>query len=465
MSNTSENRTDSRSGSRGAQRVPPHNLDAEASLLGAMLLSREAVGIAVERGVHPDEFYKPAHRHIFDAIRSLNTAGEPVDPITVADELRRHQLLEGIGGLEELLALQNATPAVSSAERYAKIVRDTARLRRLIGAAGDIAEIGYGEPDDVERALDEAESRIFDISESNVGDSSERLDVLIKRAFDQLEDRANNNDVMTGVPTGYVDLDKVLLGLQPGTLNIVGARPAMGKSAFALGIAVHAAQHLNQPVLFFSLEMGKAELSQRILASEARVDGTVFRTGRPTPKDWTKIGHAVGRLDIPLIIDDSAGTTVGQIRAKARRVYSREGGLALIVIDYLQLMGGDGRPENRQLEVSEISRKLKLLAREFNVPVLALSQLSRSLESRQDKRPTLSDLRESGALEQDADVVMFLYRGEIYEQDPNLKGFAEISVAKHRAGPLGLAKLAWLAAYTRFENMAMDNSIEDVLGD
>ena len=211
--------------------------------------------------------------------------------------------------------------------------------------------------------------------------------------------------------------------------------------------------------------MGTAELVQRILASEAGVDSKVLRSGRPSPNDWTKIGHAVGRLDIPLIIDDSPGTSVGAIRAKTRRIVSRQGEVALIVIDYLQLMGGDGRPENRQLEVSEISRKLKLLAREFGVPVLALSQLSRSLESRQDKRPTLSDLRESGALEQDADVVMFLYRGEIYEQDPNLKGFAEVSVAKHRAGPLGLAKLAWLASYTRFENMAMDNSIEDVLGD
>ena len=465
MSNTGESRSDSRSGSRGAQRVPPHNLDAEASLLGAMFLSREAIGVAVERGVHADEFYKPAHRHIFDAIRSLHTGGQPVDPITVAEELRRAQLLDDVGGLEELLALQNATPAVSSAERYAKIVRDTAKLRRLIGIAGDIAEIGYSEPDDVDRALDAAESKIFDISESQVGDNSARLDVLIKEAMDRLEERASNSETMTGVPTGFVDLDKVLLGLQPGTLNIVGARPAMGKSAFALGIAVHAAQHVNKSVLFFSLEMGKAELSQRILASEARVDGTVLRTGRPTPKDWTKIGHAVGRLDIPLIIDDSAGTTVGQIRAKARRVASREGGLALIVIDYLQLMGGDGLPENRQLEVSEISRKLKLLAREFNVPVLALSKLSRQLESRQDKRPTLSDLRESGALEQDADVVMFLYRGEIYEADPNLKGFAEISLAKHRAGPLGYAKLAWLATYTRFENMAMDNAIEESFGD
>ena len=459
MSNTQDARP------RSANRVPPHNLDAEASLLGAMLLSRDAVGVALERGVHPDEFYKPAHRHIYDAIRSLNTGGEPVDPVTVADELRRAGLLDMAGGLDGLLAMQNATPAISSADRYAKIVRDTARLRKLIGAASEIAEIAYGEPDDVERALDEAESRIFNVSESQTGDNSERIDLLIQQTMEKLEDRFNSKDVITGVPTGYTDLDRVLLGLQPGTLNIVGARPAMGKSAFALGIAVHVAQQLNQPVLFFSLEMGKAELAQRILASEARVDGTVLRTGRPTPNDWTKIGHAVGRLDVPLIIDDSAGTTVGQIRAKARRTFSREGSLALIVIDYLQLMGGDGRPENRQLEVSEISRKLKLLAREFNVPVLALSQLSRQLESRTDKRPTLSDLRESGALEQDADVVMFLYRAEIYDPDPNLKGYAEVNVAKHRAGPLGQARLAWLASYTRFESMAKDPVVDEFLGD
>ena len=465
MSNSDEYRNDSRSASRSAQRVPPHNIDAEASLLGAMLLSRDAVGVALERGVHPDEFYKPSHRHIYDAIRSLNTGGEPVDPITVGDELRRAGLLETVGGLDALMLLQNATPAITSADRYAKIVRETARLRRLISAASDIAEIAYSEPDDVDKAIDDAESKIFDVSESQVGDNSERVDLLIKNAMDRLEERFNNKEVMSGAPTGFTDLDRILLGLQPGTLNIVGARPAMGKSAFALGIAVHVAQVVQQPVLFFSLEMGKAELAQRILASEARVDGTVLRTGRPSPNDWTKMGHAVGRLDIPLIIDDSAGTTVGQIRAKARRIFSREGAIALIVIDYLQLMGGDGRPENRQLEVSEISRKLKLLAREFNVPVLALSQLSRQLETRTDKHPTLSDLRESGALEQDADVVMFLYRGEIYDQDPNLKGFAEVNVAKHRAGPLGLARLAWQAVYTRFENLATDHSTDIPLGD
>ena len=348
---------------RSANRVPPHNLDAEASLLGAMLLSREAVGVALERGVHPDEFYKPGHRHIYDAIRSLNTSGEPVDPITVGDELRRAGLLDTVGGMDALLALQNNTPAITSADRYAKIVRDTARLRRLIGAASEIAEIAYSEPDDVEKALDEAESRIFNVSESQVGDSSETLDQLMKQMMEKLEERFNAKETITGIPTGLVDLDRILLGLQPGTLNIVGARPAMGKSALALGIAVHAAQQTGKPVLFFSLEMAKAELAQRILASEARVDGTVLRLGRPSADDWRKIGHAVGRLDIPLIIDDSAGTSVGQIRAKARRVFSREGSVGLIVIDYLQLMGGDGRPENRQLEVSEISRKLKLLAR------------------------------------------------------------------------------------------------------
>lgn len=460
MSSSDQPRGESRAAQRSTQRVPPHNLDAEASLLGAMLLSREAIGVALERGVRSEEFYKPSHQNIFDAIRSLNTAGEPVDPVTVADELRRAGLLESAGGLDLLLSLQNTTPAITSADRYAKIVRDTARLRRLIAAAADIAEIAYNEPDDVDKALDEAESRIFDIAESETGDNAQRVGALINETMEKLEDRFNSKDAITGVPSGFVELDKVLLGFQPGTLNIVGARPAMGKSAFALGIAVHVAQTTNLPVLFFSLEMGKAELAQRILASEASVDSMVLRTGRPSPNDWTKIGHAVGRLDIPLIIDDSAGTSVGQIRAKARRVYSREGGIGLIVIDYLQLMGGDARPENRQLEVSEISRKLKLLAREFNVPVLALSQLSRGLESRTDKHPTLSDLRESGALEQDADVVMFLYRAEVYETDPNLRGSAEVNIAKHRAGPLGRARLAWMSTYTRFDNMASDNITE-----
>jgi replicative DNA helicase len=311
----------------------------------------------------------------------------------------------------------------------------------------------------VAKAIDDSESKVFDVSESNIGDASQPLKTLVENAMEKLEDRANNKEAITGTATGLAGLDKILLGFQPGTLNILGARPAMGKSALALGIAVHVARNSGKPVLFFSLEMGSAELVQRILASEAGVDSAVLRSGRPTPNDWTKIGHAVGRLDVPLIIDDSPGTSVGAIRAKARRTLSRQGDLSLIVIDYLQLMGGDGRPENRQLEVSEISRKLKLLAREFKIPILALSQLSRGLEARTDKRPTLSDLRESGALEQDADVVMFLYRDEVYNPDNKDElGAAELSISKHRAGPLGKVRLAWLGAYTRFENFATDSN-------
>ncbi|MFM8853156.1 MAG: replicative DNA helicase, partial [Acidimicrobiaceae bacterium] len=271
--------------------------------------------------------------------------------------------------------MQNATPAITSAERYAKIVRETASLRKLISVASEIAEIAYSGPEDVARAIDESESKIFDVSETNVGDASQRLGLLVNEAMEKLEDRANNKELITGTATGLDDLDKILLGLQPGTLNILGARPAMGKSALALGLAVHVARSSGKQVLFFSLEMGTAELVQRILASEAGVDSKVLRSGRPSPNDWTKIGHAVGRLDIPLIIDDSPGTSVGAIRAKTRRIVSRQGEVALIVIDYLHLICGDGKPENRQLELSEISRPLKFLAREFNVPIFALSQL------------------------------------------------------------------------------------------
>jgi replicative DNA helicase len=446
---------------RTANRVPPHNLDAEASLLGAMLLSREAVLTALEQGLRGEQFYKPAHKHIFEAMQALNVGGNPVDAVTVAEELRGDNLLQEVGGLEALLALQNTTPAVSHAERYAEIVKRTATLRRLISVGTEIAEVGYSDPDDVERAVDEAESRIFDIAGQSIGDSAERVDHLVNRVFEMIVERGQHSGI-TGVPTGFTGLDSMLLGLQPGTLNIVGARPAMGKSAFAMAVAVHAARAANRPVLFFSLEMGKPELAYRILSSEANVESEVLRRGDLNDAVWSKVGNAIGRLDIPLIVDDSPGTTVAQIRAKARRIVSREGPLALIAVDYLQLMGGDARPENRQLEVSEISRKLKLLAREFNVPVVALSQLSRQLESRPDKRPMLSDLRESGALEQDADVVMFLFRPEVHDPDPNNRGKAELILAKHRAGPTGTVHLAWISTLTRFENIATDPVLQRI---
>jgi replicative DNA helicase len=864
---------------RNEGRVPPHNLQAEESVLGALLLSRDAIGQVSEQGLQPGDFYRPSHQHVYDAIRALYSSGAPVDTVTVADELRRAGLLDEVGGTETLHELQNATPAISSAGHYARIVQDTAMLRRLIYVAGDIAELAYGEPDDVTKAIDEAESKVFQIAEQRVTDSTRQLDELLSEAMDRLQETFDRGDTITGVATGYHDLDELLSGLQDSSLYIVGARPAMGKcvawdtpivdatngelvtaaelmtragardrlvvrslatdgrqtsasvsacladglkpvfdvrtrsgrtvtitashplltargwrplddivvgeriavptslpvfgvdelpdeeidllalligdgsigegacspllttasdevrvvaaaaaeryghelrfagtagrattwritsgyrggatnqvtsmlrrhglwgctahtkhvptavfrstqacvarflnrlfatdgtawtatsgssrigyatvserlardvahlllrfgiraklrtrsvayrgsrrwafeieimdapslmrfaeqigivgketaveavaaraasaafgwssdtvpvevwddiikakgslswgevnrragrpashnwhayrgpvrretvarlaealdderlrwwaspdvlwdeivaidpagwtqvidftvpgshnfvaadmylhnTAFGLGLATHIAQHSQKPVLVFSLEMGHAELTQRILSSEARVDSTRIRTGRLAEADWAKIGKAIGRLEVPLFLDDNPRVTVMEIRAKARRIKARFGGLSLIVIDYLQLMSGGGNPENRQLEVSEISRSLKILARELEVPIVALSQLSRNLESRADKRPMLSDLRESGSLEQDADVVMFLYRDEVYNQESPDKGSAEVIVAKHRSGPIGTKRLVFLGQYTRFDNAA-----------
>lgn len=441
-------------GRRGDGRVPPHNVQAEESVLGALLLSREAIGQVSEQGLSPSDFYRPAHQHIFDAVRALYSSGSPVDTVTVADELRRGGLLDEIGGAEALHELQNATPAISSAGHYAKIVQDTAMLRRLIHVAGDIAEIAYSEPDDVTKALDEAESKVFQVAEQRVTDSTRQLEDLLSEAMDQLQATFDRGDTITGVPTGYTDLDELLSGLQRSALYIVGARPAMGKTAFGLGLASHVAQHSHLPVLVFSLEMGHAELTQRILSSEARVDSTKIRTGRLAEADWAKIGKAIGRLEVPLFLDDNPRVTVMEIRAKARRIKAKYGGLALIVVDYIQLMSGGGNSENRQLEVSEISRNLKILARELEVPIVALSQLSRQLEARADKRPMLQDLRESGSLEQDADVVMFLYRDEVYHPESPDKGSAEVIVAKHRSGPIGTKRLVFLGQYTRFDNAA-----------
>lgn len=440
------------SGSRG--RVPPHNIDAEESVLGAMLLSRDAIGVVSEMGLTPADFYRPANRHIFDAIRALYSSAAPADTVTVADELRRAGLLDEVGGPSALHELQNATPAISSAGHYAKIVQETALLRQLIYAAGDIAELAYSEPDDVVKALDEAETKVFNVAEQRVTDSTRTIEELLPEVMDHLQETYDRGDTITGVPSGYTDLDELLSGLQPNALYIVGARPAMGKSSFLLGMATHVAQQAQKPVLMFSLEMGHQEMTQSILAGEGRVDRTKLRTGKLAESDWAKIGKAIGRLEVPLFLDDNPRVTVMEIRAKARRIKARFGGLGLILIDYLQLMGGTGNSENRQLEVSEISRNLKILARELEVPIVAASQLSRSLEARADKRPMLSDLRESGSLEQDADVVMFLYRDEVYHEDSPDKGSAEVIVAKHRAGPIGTKRLVFLGQYTRFDNAA-----------
>jgi replicative DNA helicase len=765
-----------------ASRVPPHNLHAEESLLGALLLSKDAMTVAAELGVTAGDFYKPAHQHIYEAVRVLASAGQPVDAVTVAEELRRAGLLDEVGGPGVLLELQAATPATSNAARYAGIVQDTALLRKMIGVASEIAEIAYGEPDDVTKALDEVETKVFEIAEHRVTDSTKAISDLLPLAMNDLERIYERGAAITGVPTGYTDLDELLSGLQPATLNVVGARPSMGKcvawdteildpatgelvtaaelhrrgtagewvqvpalgrdgrlqvvtpsafvddgvkpvfevrtrtgrvvrttithpflteqgwrrlgdlvpgtrvavpcrlpyfgthrltggelvllahllgdgglrhdeakrrdaavqrcrsmdldalavlgrhgvwrvdddtlavpvavqrlpreqllhflqrllevnrvvrpgshprevfgarserlvrgvqhlllrfgvvtsahtrtvmfrgsrrvvhhleveavtgstvdadaaalagvearrlvgtaagatgaaapappdvradvlwdeivailpagreqvydltvpglhnfvagevfvhnTAFALGVATHVAVESGLPVLFFSLEMGHKELTQRILAAEARVDSQKMRTGRLTEQDWSRIGKAIGRLEAPLFIDDNPHVTVMEIRAKSRRMVQRYGQLGLVVIDYLQLMTGRGSAESRQVEVSEMSRGLKILARELNAPIIALSQLSRNLESRQDKRPMLADLRESGSIEQDADTVMFIYRDEVYHPDSQDRGVAEVIVAKHRNGPIGTKRLVFLGPYTRFDNAA-----------
>jgi len=691
-----------------AQRVPPHNLQAEESLLGAMLLSKDAIASAVET-VGVDDFYKPAHGHIFDAITSLYGAGEPVDPVTVADELRRAGLLDAVGGQGALVGLQATTPATTSAARYAKIVEEHALLRRMIYVAGEIAERAYGLPDDVTKSIDEAESMVFSVADRRVTDTTKDLDSMLGLYLDRLERLYDRSEDVIGLPTGYNDLDNLLSGLQPSALVVVGARPSMGKAlaldtpiptpdgwttmgeldagdmvlddqgrpcavtyatpvqidrtcykvefddgsvivadadhrwqaisredgpqqweprivttqqmvdegvrgevtgrpnwhvpvampldlperdlpvepytlgrrvsdtndipaeylrasfkqrldllegvveraghrrydgsievvirddalaehvrelvcslgyrprrvhgvaahrfhwkptdghsdrraisairptrsvpvrcitvdspshlylagesmipthntAFSLGIARHAAIRVGKPVLLFSLEMSQLEVTERIMAAEANVDGKKLRNGRLAAGDWTRIQHAAGRMaNAPLYVDDNASVTVMDIRAKARRLKSRVGDLGVIIVDYIQLMTGRADRENRQVEVSEISRNLKVLARELDTPVIACAQLNRQLETRADKRPMLADLRESGSIEQDADVVMFLYRDEVYNPEAiDSKGIAEVIVAKHRSGPTDTIRLAWLGPSARFENMGRD---------
>lgn len=436
-----------------ASRIPPHNLQAEASLLGAMLLSGDAIDSAGEVRLGPDDFYQPSHGHIYEAITALHARAEAADPVTVAETLSRSGHLEAIGGAATLISLQACTPAIGNAGRYARIVEELALLRRLIAVGGDIAELGYSTPTDVAAAIDEAETQLFAVGQRRVTASMGSLRDLLALQLDHLDILGERGEVVTGVPTGYRDVDLLLAGLQPGNLVVVGGRPGAGKTAWALGAAAHAAMIANMPVLVFSLEMSHLELTQRLLSAEARVDSTRMRTGTLTDADWVQIGLAAGRLgEAPMEIDDQPHLTVMEVRAKARRMKARQG-LRLVVVDYLQLMTGRMHAETRQVEVSEIARGLKVLARELEVPVVALSQLSRNLESRADKRPVLSDLRESGEIEQAADVVILIYRDEEYNRESKDKGTAEILIAKQRQGPTGCCRLAWLPEHARFSNL------------
>jgi len=435
-------------------RTPPHNIQVEQSLLGVLLLSRDAIASALEV-VEAGHFYRPAHQHIFEAITTLYGAGDEADVVTVADLLDRSGLLAGIGGAPMLMDLQAQAPAITGARKYADIVRENSLLRRLISVGNEIAEIAFDRPEDVVKAVDQAEHLVFEVAQGRASDTMADMRSLVEQSLDRLEMLYEREETITGTPTGFVDLDDLLSGLQPNNLVVVGARPAMGKTSFALNVAAHAAIEAAKPVLIFSLEMGQLELSQRMLCSESRVDSKNMRDGKLDETDWTKISTGVGRLsEAPIWIDDNPALTVMDIRGRARRLKSQVGDLGLIVVDYIQLMTGRSNAESRQVEISEISRNLKILARELEVPVLGLSQLSRTLESRQDKRPMLSDLRESGAIEQDADVVMFLYRDEVYHDDTQDAGIAEIIVSKHRNGPTGTVRLAFLPQYTRFANMA-----------
>jgi len=419
-----------------------------------MLLTKDAI-VDASQIVEASHFYKPVHQSIFTAIRSLYEQGQAVDVVTVNDELKRAGVDDSVGGTGALMALSAGTPAATNASHYARIVHEHAVLRKLISTANEIAEMGYSQPDDVIAAVDDAESMVFQIAQGRVSDSMSYVHELLGETLDDIEKLYDRGDAITGTPTGFVDLDRITAGLQPSNLVVIGARPAMGKTSFALGLTAHAAMTAKRPVLFFSLEMSKLEITKRMLCSEAKVDATAIRNGKLKDEDWSKLAQAMGRLgDAQLWIDDDPNITVMDIRAKARRLKSKEGDLGLVIIDYLQLMTGRGSAENRQVEVSEISRGLKILARELECPVIALSQLSRGLEQRTDKRPMLADLRESGAIEQDADVVMFLYRDEVYNADSADMGQAEVLIAKHRSGPTGVVRLAWLPHYTRFANMA-----------
>jgi replicative DNA helicase len=433
------------------ERVPPHNLEAEESVLGAMMLSAEAIADVVEV-VKPEDFYKSANGTIFDTLRGLYGRGDPVDAITAVEELRRRGILEQVGGHLYVHELVEQVPTPAAAGNYARIVAQHALLRRLIQAAGDIMEMGYSTPEDPERTADEAEQRIYEVARHDEKDQVASLRELVDQAMTDLEHIQNRESAFAGLPTGFRDLDELLSGLQQGNLVIVAARPGVGKSSFATNLARNAAVESRVPVAMFSLEMSRWEIGMRLLCGEAGVPWDRIRGRRVGADDWSRIVQAAEVLhDAPLSIVDSGNVTIVDIRAKARRLSARRQGLGLIIVDYLQLMSHHRRVDNRQQEIAEISRSLKLLAKELNIPVIAVSQLNRDPERRQDKRPQLSDLRESGAIEQDSDVVMFIHRDD---SDPSKKGLADLIVAKHRNGPTDTVPLTFMPHLTQFRNFA-----------
>jgi replicative DNA helicase len=433
-------------------RLPPQNIEAEQSILGAVLLENDALLKALEV-LSTEDFYRESHRKLFNAMIELFEKNEAIDLITVTDALKRKNELDDVGGATYLSSLASQVPTAANIRYHAKIVKEKALLRGLLRSATEIAARVYESTMEADEMVDYAERTIFDISDRRTKTAFVSLKEVIKSSFELIEHLYDKKEAITGVPSGFADIDELTTGFQPGDLIVVGGRPSMGKTALGLNIAQHVALQLREPVAIFSLEMSKEQLAMRMLCAEAMVDSNSVRKGFIKKEDWHKLTSAAGRLaEAPIFIDDSSGTSVLEMRAKARRLkMEHHGGLGLVVVDYLQLMRGRGSFERREQEISEISRSLKGLAKELKVPVIALSQLNRGVESRTDKRPSLADLRESGAIEQDADVIIFLYRDEVYHKDtPQNKGQAEVIIAKQRNGPTSTIHLTFLSSCTRF---------------
>ena len=434
-------------------KIPPQNMEAEVSVLGAMLIDGEAVNKVIEV-LTVSDFYSGAHQKIYNGIIELYQKNEPADLITITNILKDRGELDSIGGAGYLTNLVNQVPTAANVAYYAKIINEKAVLRQLIDGATSIVDQGYSNSGDVDRFMDEAERIIFEVAQKKIKQSFFAVKDIVKDSFKTIEQLYERKEMVTGVPTGFTEVDKLTSGLQSSDLIVVAGRPSMGKTAFALNIVAHAAMNADVPCAIFSLEMSKEQLVQRLLCSEARVSASKLRGGFLTESDWPKLTRAAGALsEAPIYIDDTPAINVLEMRAKSRRL-QKDKGLKLIVVDYLQLMRGIGSSESREREISEISRSLKALAKELSVPVIAISQLNRAVEARQIKRPQLADLRESGAIEQDADVIMFVYRDELYNRDSEEKGIAELIVGKQRNGPTGYSRLSFLSEITRFENLA-----------
>ncbi|MBP1932313.1 replicative DNA helicase [Ammoniphilus resinae] len=441
-----------------ADRTPPQNIEAEQAVLGAIFLEQEAI-VTTSEILRPEDFYRGTHQRIFQAMLELSEKSEPVDLVTVTALLESKKQLDEIGGVSYLTDLANAVPTAANVEYYCRIIEEKAILRQLIRTATKIVTDGYNQSDELQFMLSDAERNIMQISQKRSSGGFQHIKDVLMDAYERIETLSTKKGDITGIPTGYPDLDKMTSGLHGSELIILAARPAVGKTAFALNVAQNVAARAGETVAIFSLEMGAAQLVMRMICAEGNIDAGKMRTGYLEEDDWRKLTMAIGNLSkAPVFIDDTPGVTINDIRSKCRRLKAEQGNVGLVLIDYLQLISGRGS-DNRQQEISEISRSLKLLARELNCTVIALSQLSRAVEQRQDKRPMLSDIRESGAIEQDADIVAFLYREDYYDQETEEKNVIEVIIGKQRSGPTGTVKLAFLKEYNKF--VSLDNTHQE----